>query len=62
MFATTPAFLTVENDYRRDQLRRAWGRPLPRLRRRPRGTSPAPGQDRGRGRLAAEHCAVAGAR
>jgi hypothetical protein len=60
MFATTPAFMTVENDYRREQLRRAWGHPLPRLRRRPRSTSLAPRQDRGC--VAADHCAVAGAR
>lgn len=32
MFSTTPAFLSAEHDYRREQLRRAWGRrsPLPR--------------------------------
>ncbi|WP_022921106.1 hypothetical protein [Ornithinimicrobium pekingense] len=59
MFTTT-AFLEVENTYRREQLRRAWGGPvLARLRRRARAAAGRPASRRASG----SHVhAVAGAR
>lgn len=59
MFSTT-AFLEVENNYRREQLRRAWGGPaIMRLRRRHWATE---ARHAHRGAVTHHHRAVAGAR